>query len=92
MGGKGLGVKTSGVGRGLFWQNPFSKQQCSVEALTGKYLVVNLPSCIRPLLRMLIMIIVELIGRRRQSPILLGREGQSLGTKDTLNIGPVDTH
>ena len=37
-------VKTSGVGRGLFWRNPFSQQQsCSVEALTGRYLVLNLP-------------------------------------------------
>ena len=38
------------------------------------------------------MIIAELSGRRRQSPILLGEEGQSLGTKDTLRIGHVDTH
>ena len=37
------------------------------------------------------MIIAELSGRRRQSPIVLGGEGQSLGTKDVLNIGPVDT-
>ena len=41
---------------------------------------------------MIIMIIAELIERRRQSPIVLGGEGQSLGTKGTLSIGPVDTH
>ena len=38
------------------------------------------------------MIIEELSGRHRQSPIVLGGEDQSLGTKDTLGIGPVDTH
>ena len=37
------------------------------------------------------MIIAELSGRRGQSPIVLGKEGQSLGTKDTLSIGPLDT-
>ena len=37
------------------------------------------------------MIITELSGRCRQSPIVLGEEGQSLGTKDTLSIGPLDT-
>ena len=41
---------------------------------------------------MIIMIIAELSGRCRQSPIVLGGEGQSLGTKDTLSIGPLDTH
>ena len=46
----------------------------------------------RPLLRMIIMIIAELSGRCRQSPIVLGGEGQSLGTKDALSIGPLDTH
>ena len=59
MGGSGLGAKISGVGRGLFWHNPFSKQQCSLETLTGKYLVLNLPqplSWIRPLLRMIMLI------------------------------------
>ena len=56
---------------------PSSKQQCSVEALTGRYLV---------------LIIAELGGRSRQSPIVLGREGQSLGTKDALSIRPVNTH
>ena len=30
------------------------------------------------------MIIEELSGRHRQSPIVLGGEGQSLGTKDIL--------
>ena len=40
---------------------------------------------------MIIMIIKELSGRCRQSPIVLGEEGQSLGTKDTLSIGPLDT-
>ena len=38
------------------------------------------------------MIIAELSGRCRQSPIALGGEGQSLGTKDALSIGPLDTH
>ena len=41
---------------------------------------------------MIIMIIAELSGRCRQSPIVLGWEGQSLGTKDALSIGPLDTH
>ena len=41
---------------------------------------------------MIIMIIAELSGRCRQSPIVLGGEGQSLGTKDTLSIGPLETH
>ena len=40
---------------------------------------------------MIIMTIAELNGRCRQSPIVLGGEGQSLCTKDTLSIGPVDT-
>ena len=35
---------------------------------------------------MIIMIIAELSGRRRQSPIVHGEEGQCLGTKDTLSI------
>ena len=38
------------------------------------------------------MIIADLSGRRRQSPIVLGGEVQSLITKDTLSIGPLDTH
>ena len=38
------------------------------------------------------MIIAELSVRSRQSPIVLGGEGQSLGIKDILSIGPVDTH
>ena len=39
---------------------------------------------------MIIMIIAKLSGRRRQSPIVQGEEGQNcLGTKDTLSI---DTH
>ena len=37
-------------------------------------------------------VVVELSGRRRQSSIVLGGEDRSLGTKDTLSIGPVDTH
>ena len=41
--GRGGGGKTSGVERGLFRHSPFSKQQCSQEALTGKYLVLTLP-------------------------------------------------
>ena len=41
---------------------------------------------------MIIMIIAELSGRCRQSPIVLGGEGQSLRTKDTLSIGPLHTH
>ena len=40
---------------------------------------------------MIIMIITKLSGRCRQSPIVLDEEGQSLGTKDTLSIGPLDT-
>ena len=35
---------------------------------------------------MIMMIIAELSGRRRQSPIVHGEEGQCLGTKDTLSI------
>ena len=38
------------------------------------------------------MIIAELSGKCRQSPIVLAGEGQSLGTKDALSIGPLDTH
>ena len=41
---------------------------------------------------MIIMTIAELNGRCRQSPIVLGGEGQSLCTKDTLSIEPLDTH
>ena len=41
---------------------------------------------------MINMIIADLSGRRRQSPIALGGEDQSLSTKDTLSTGPVDTH
>ena len=41
---------------------------------------------------MIIMTIAELTGRCRQSPIVLGGEGESLGTKDALSIGPLDTH
>ena len=37
------------------------------------------------------MIIAELSGRCRQSAIVLGGEGQSLGTKDTLSIGNCET-
>ena len=40
VGGSGLEVKISWVGSGLFWHNSFRKQQCSLEALTGKYLVL----------------------------------------------------
>ena len=43
------------------------------------------------LLLLLLLIIAELSGRHRQSPIVLGGEDQSLGTKDTLSIGPLDT-
>ena len=38
------------------------------------------------------MIIAELSGRCRQSPIVLGGEGQSLGIKDALTIGPFNRH
>ena len=41
---------------------------------------------------MIIMIIAELSGRCRQSPIVLGGEGQSLRTKDALSIGPLENH
>ena len=34
-------------------------------------------------LRIIIMLIAGVIGRRRQSPSVLGGEGQSLGTKHT---------
>ena len=37
------GGQKYGLGRGLFSHNPFSEKQCSVEALTGKYLVLTLP-------------------------------------------------
>ena len=37
---------------------------------------------------MIIMIIAEISGRRRQSPVVLGGEGES-PTKGTLSIGPV---
>ena len=37
------------------------------------------------------MIIAEFSGRRRQSPIVLGGEGES-PTKETLSIRPVDTY
>ena len=39
-----------------------------------------------------VMIIAELSGRGRQSSSVLGGESQSLGNKDILSIGPVDTH
>ena len=38
------------------------------------------------------MIIAELSGRRRLSPIVLDGEGQSLGTKERLSMGHLDTH
>ena len=41
---------------------------------------------------MIIMITAVLSGRGRQSPIVLGGEGQSLCTKVTLRIGLVDTN
>ena len=41
---------------------------------------------------MVIMIIADLSERRRQSPIVLGGEVQSLITKDKLRIEPVDNH
>ena len=44
------------------------------------------------MLLLLLLIIAELSGRHRQSPIVLGGEDESLGTKDILSIGPVDTH
>ena len=37
------------------------------------------------------MIIAELRGRGRQLPSVLGGEGEILGTKDILRLGPVDT-
>ena len=61
MGGPGLWDNNGGVGRGLFWHYPYSKEQCYLlEALTGKYLhhpfaQVN---SIRPLL-IIIMIITN---------------------------------
>ena len=41
---------------------------------------------------MIIMIMAELTERHKQSPSALGGEGQSLGTKDVISVGPVDTH
>ena len=41
MGGTGLGNKTSGVRGGYFDTNPFSKEKCLQQALTGKYLVLT---------------------------------------------------
>ena len=41
---------------------------------------------------MIIMIIAEPQWEVQQSPIVPGGEGQILGTKDALNIGPLDTH
>ena len=38
------------------------------------------------------MIIAELCGKGGQASIVRGGESQSLGTKDTLSIKPVDTH
>ena len=38
------------------------------------------------------ILIAELSGGRRQSPIIMGGEDQSLGSKDTPSIGPVDSH
>ena len=64
--------------RGFNWQVP-----CSSFALA---------SWIRPMLTMIIMIIAELRGRLRQSPIVPGGECQSLGTKNRLSAGPVNTH
>ena len=45
-----------------------------------------------PLLRIIILLIAELSGRRRPLPSVLGGESQSLGTQDILSIAPVDTH
>ena len=61
----------------------------TIEALTGKHLVFTLP---RPLLTIIIMIIVELTGRRRQIPSVLAGEGEIFSTKDILSCGSVDTH
>ena len=36
--------------------------------------------------------IAELSGRCRQSPVVMGGENQSLGSKDAPSIGPLDTH
>ena len=44
------------------------------------------------LLLLLLLLIAELSGKHRQSPIVLGGEDQSLGTKDTHSIGSGDTH
>ena len=89
----GGGGKTSGVGRGLFWHNPFSKQQCSLDALTASTLFLPCPSHLN-------QASVENDyqdksraqwggGRPRQSPSVLGGEGQSLGTKDIFSWGLV---
>ena len=82
------GGKTSGVGMGLFWHIPFSKQQCLLEAMTGNYLVLSLPWPAESGLT----IIAELSGRHREPPSVLGGEGEIFGTEDILSWGPADTH
>ena len=41
---------------------------------------------------LLLLIIAELSGRHSHPLSCMGGEDQSLGTKDILSIGPVDTH
>ena len=90
VGGSGLGVKTSGVRRCCFYTT--SSVSSSFRCRLWLASTFVLASWIRPLLRMIIMIIAELSGRCRQLPIVPGGEGQILDTKDASNIGPLDTH
>ena len=77
-----------GVGRGLFWHNPYSKEQCYLlEALTGKYLHYPFAqvNSIRPLLIIMIMIITKLKGTSK-SIQCVAWGGWILGTKDLLRL------
>ena len=89
MGGcPGLWGNNGGVGRGLFWHNPYSKEQCYLlEALTGKYLhhpfaQVN---SIRPLLTIVIMIITKLKKMSKSIQCVVWG-GWILGTKDLQRL------
>ena len=88
------GGKTSGIGRGLFWHNPFTVRSSVYFRGFDWQVPCSYSAPARPLLRIIIMIIVEFSGRHRQSPSVLGGEGQSLGTctKDIVSWGLVDTH
>ena len=88
------GGKTSGIGRGLFWHNPYTVRSSVYYRGFDWQVPCSYSAPARPLLRIIIMIIAEFSGRHRQSPSVLGGEGQSLGTctKDIVSWGLVDTH